>query len=253
MVSAHVGSVFSKEEYSRRLAATQATMRARGLDAVLIHQPEHLYYLTGFPGPGAGYGINQVCVVPAQGDPTVVIRKMEEQPILATSWVKDYATWSDYESTTGVLKRVVEDRDLADKRIGVEYDSWGLTPARLHKIQDALPEARLEDFSRVLWYQRQRKSAEEIAQIRRAADIAVKAVGAGIETAAEGVSELQIRRAILDVYDAEGADPDGSDAIVTSGENLRFVHASPSARGVQKGDAIHMEVCPATVTSRQVV
>ncbi|MEE9249253.1 MAG: Xaa-Pro peptidase family protein [Dehalococcoidia bacterium] len=244
MVSSYTGSIFSPQEYQRRLKATQVAIGERGADLALIHQPEHIYYLTGFPGPGAGFGINQVCIVPVDGDPVLVIRRMEEQPMLATSWVKEYAMWSDFETTTGVLKKEMQRRGFADKTIAVEYDSWALTHARFNKIKEALSQATFVDFSRVLWYQRQRKSQEEINYLQQAADICVKAMKRGIEAIEPGRTEREISNVIQEVFDDEEADSGNSGLILTSGDNLRFVHAGPSKRPLQKGDIIHIELSP---------
>ncbi len=244
MVSSYTGSIFSPQEYQRRLKATQVAIGERGADLALIHQPEHIYYLTGFPGPGAGFGINQVCIVPVDGDPVLVIRRMEEQPMLATSWVKEYAMWSDFETTTGVLKKELQRRRFADKTIAVEYDSWALTHARFNKIKEALSQATFVDFSRVLWYQRQRKSQEEINYLQQAADICVKAMKRGIEAIEPGRTEREISNVIQEVFDDEEADSGNSGLILTSGDNLRFVHAGPSKRPLQKGDIIHIELSP---------
>ncbi|MFQ5934030.1 MAG: M24 family metallopeptidase [Dehalococcoidia bacterium] len=244
MVSSYTGSIFSEAEYRRRLKATQAAIAERGADLALIHQPEHIYYLTGFPGPGAGYGTSHVSIVPVDGDPTVILRHMEEQSFLVTSWVKEHYTWKDFESTTSLIKRVMEEHGFADKTAAVEYDSWALTHARLNKIKKALPNLKLVDFSRVLWYLRQCKSAEELAYIQRAADVCVKAMKRGIDAIEPGRTERDIRNAVTAAYDEEGADAH-SGLIATSGDNVRFVHASPSKRALQKGDVIHIELSPA--------
>ena len=244
MVASFVESVFTVTEFQRRLTNVRAAMAERGVDVALIHQPEHIYYLTGFPGPGAGYGINQVCVVPMEGEPITVVRRMEEEAFLRSSWTKARASWNDAESTTDTLKRVLEERGFAAKRLAVEYDAWALTPARLHKIEAALPEAELVDFSYVLRFQRQRKSEEEIAYIRRACTIAVKAIRNGMEAVAPRRKEVDVQKAIMNTYLEEGADPRGSVAIVTSGGNVRFVHASASARVLEAGDLVHMELAP---------
>jgi len=243
MVSSYTGSIFSTQEYTRRLAATQTAIAEREADAALIHQPEHIYYLTGFPGPGAGFGINQVCIVPRSGDPSLIIRRMEEQSLLASSWVKDYAVWPDTQPATSVIKREMEKKGLVGKTIAVEYDSWALTHARFNKIKSALPKAKFVDFSRVLWYLRQRKSAEELAYHRKAADICVKAMKKAIEVIELGRTERHIARVVDDVFDEEGADA-RSGLIITSGDNVRFVHAGPSKRSFQKGDVIHIELAP---------
>ena len=242
--SAFTGGIFSPQEYQRRLKATQAAIAERGADLALIHQPEHIYYLTGFPASGAGIGVNQVCVVPREGDPAVVLRRLEEQAFLTSSWVKEYVAWADTETTTGALKGVLERHGLADKKIAVEYDSWALTHARLNKIKAALPRAQFVDFSRVLWYMRQRKSAEELAYLRRAADICVKAMNKSIETIQPGLTERDVSNAIRQVFDDEGADSRTSGMIVTSGENVRFVHSGAAKRSLQKGDVVHIEISP---------
>lgn len=245
MVASFSESVFSVPEFQRRLKAVRETMALRGVDAALIHQPEHLYYLTGFPGPGAGYGINQVCIIPMVGEPITVIRRMEEQAFLRSSWLKERACWNDGESTTSTLSRVLHERNLGTKRLGLEYDSWALTPARLNKITTSLPDAEFVDFSNVLRFQRQQKSTEELHYIRRACSIAVKALQSGIDMIEPGRTELDVQKIITATLLEEGADPRGSLSIVTSGGNLRFVHASASERVLEKGDLVHMELAPA--------
>ncbi|MQF69227.1 aminopeptidase P family protein [SAR202 cluster bacterium AD-804-J14_MRT_500m] len=245
MVASFSESVFTVSEFQRRLENVRKTMAERGIDAALIHQPEHLYYLTGFPGPGAGYGINQVCVIPIDGEPITVIRRMEEQAFLRSSWAKERACWNDGESTTETLRRVLHEMNLETKQLGLEYDSWALTPARLHKIKTSLPNAAFVDFSNVLRFHRQQKSAEELHYIRRACSIAVKALRNGIAAIEPGKTEVDVQKTITTTLLEEGADPRGSLSIVTSGGNVRFVHASASARVLGKGDLVHMELAPA--------
>ena len=43
-------SVFLKEEYLTRVAATKKAMEARSIDLLLISQPANMNYLTGYDG-----------------------------------------------------------------------------------------------------------------------------------------------------------------------------------------------------------
>ena len=43
---------FSLDEYSDRLRALRARMESRGIDALLIHTPENIYYVSGYQTPG---------------------------------------------------------------------------------------------------------------------------------------------------------------------------------------------------------
>ena len=39
---------FTLEEYQGRLDALRARMEAKGVDCMMVHTPENLYYLTGY-------------------------------------------------------------------------------------------------------------------------------------------------------------------------------------------------------------
>ena len=42
---------FSLEEYQQRLGALRARMQQRGVDVMLVHSPENLYYFERQPDP----------------------------------------------------------------------------------------------------------------------------------------------------------------------------------------------------------
>ena len=42
--------LFDKEEYRARVARTQAAMRDRGIDVLLVSNPANQFYLTGYDG-----------------------------------------------------------------------------------------------------------------------------------------------------------------------------------------------------------
>lgn len=43
---------FAEEEFKLRLAKVQEEVKARGLDMMLVHTPENIFYLTGHHSAG---------------------------------------------------------------------------------------------------------------------------------------------------------------------------------------------------------
>ena len=91
---------FSNDEYRARLKAVQAELREREADFLLADSFEHLGYITGFMPGGSVY---QVAIVPADGDPVMILRRLDEPTFAEQSWVKDYATFADHEDPTQIL------------------------------------------------------------------------------------------------------------------------------------------------------
>ena len=63
---------FEESEFKTRLAKVQDEIAARKLDMLLIHTPENIFYLTGHHS--AGYYMYTCLLVPAKGEPVLVLR-----------------------------------------------------------------------------------------------------------------------------------------------------------------------------------
>jgi len=66
---------FPDEEYAERLRRVRAGMEVRGLDALLVTEPENVFYLCGLDH--MGYFAYQALLVPHEGRPVLVTRAME--------------------------------------------------------------------------------------------------------------------------------------------------------------------------------
>ena len=67
---------FDRSEYEARLSQLQAQIRDKCLDGLLAFQPETVTWLTGFFT--RGYGSFQLAVIPADGEPILICRDVEE-------------------------------------------------------------------------------------------------------------------------------------------------------------------------------
>jgi len=232
--------VFSREEYARRLAAVRATMRERGADIVLVDEAEHLAYLTGFDRSATRY---QACAVPLDGDPVMCLRSLDEPSFLERSWLTEHVTIADHEDAVEVIAAELRRRGWAGRRIGLELDSNYLTVRRWQTLTAALPAASFVDFGEVLRELRLRKSPEEIALLRRAADIADRAIAAAGEAAGEGRNEREAAAAASRIFLELGADTPRV-GVITSGRRASSLHGGLGSHRLERGDLLHMELVP---------
>lgn len=231
---------FSHEEYRRRLAAVRAVMRQRQADVVLIDEAEHLCYVTGFDRSATRY---QVCAVPLDGDPVIVLRSLDEPSFRERSWLEDAVVVADWEDPVEVMAATLARRGWADRRIGLELDSNYLTVRRWQQLTAALPRATFVDFGEVLRTLRLRKSPEEIAYLRQAADIADRAITAAVGAAGEGRSERDAAIAASRTFLELGADTARA-GVITSGSRASSLHGVLGDHRLERGDILHLELTP---------
>src|SRR4249919_3827611 len=84
---------FSADEYRQRLDGLRARMERRGIDALVVHTPENIYYLTGYQSPG--YYWYEALIVPIDREPVFIPPPHEESLVRAFSWYEDYRLYRD--------------------------------------------------------------------------------------------------------------------------------------------------------------
>ena len=232
---------FSDEEYRSRLTAVQAELRRRDSDFLLADSFEHLGYLTGFMPGGSVY---QVAIVPADDDPIMILRGLDEPTFVEQSWVDTYHAFADHEDPTQVLAREIEARGWQHKTFAVETDSHHLPVWRHESIKSALPGARFIDFSRTLWEMRLIKSPQETAYLREAGRIPDTALVAAIDAVGPGASERDAAAALYATAIKEGAD-NGRMALIAGGKRSDSLHGALGQHTLEAGDILHAESIPA--------
>src|SRR4029079_1896857 len=96
----------------------------------------------------------------------MVARALDEPMLAEQSWVRQCVTFADIENPVDVVAAVIRGKQWACKRIGVESDSHFLLVNRLRRLQAALPDTELADFSGHMWELRLRKSRAEVANLK---------------------------------------------------------------------------------------
>lgn len=231
---------FPLEEYHSRVGRVQAQMAEKGLNALVLHQPENLRYLTGLD-IGTGYFAYHAVVVPAEGEPVLVLRAVEEPAAQETSWIRSWSMYRDDEPEQEIAtKHAVEALGLDRATIGVDEYSWYLTLERFGALRRLLPNVAFVAEPRIVEDLRLTKSANEVAYTRQAARNVEAATKAGISAVAPGRSELEVTAAIVDVQVRSGNGRYGG--VVVSGERALIFHGMPSGRKLEAGDLVRFEL-----------
>lgn len=241
--------------YERRTVELQRRMADEKADLFVFADPDSIYYLSGCFGY-AGMELDRATLlfVPRTGAPMLVCPGMEAEMMRNLTWVEDVREWID--GLDGEWMRHVEDYLAAGRprRILLE---WTRTPVKvLDALRPAAGSAELADGSRLIGAMRMIKSAEEIAIMRQAGQVAVAMGRAGRAAIAEGVPEYEVALAIIAGGTRKAAELlEGTAAagyysptiynlqIMQSGRHTCMVHRRSTVRRIEKGDPVYLCFC----------
>lgn len=231
---------FSRQEYEGRLARVRAGMADRGLDTLLVHIPENIYYLTGHQT--VGYYAYQCLAVPLDGAPLLCVRGLERNLSLAMSWLDPDAVWgyADTEDPVDATIAALGARGLLAGRTGIERGAWFLGLDAAARIEAAA--GGLADGGGIVESCRLVKSPAEISCIRAAAGAADAAIRAAAGTVAAGAGERDVAAAMYAAGIGAGSEYASLPPFVASGPRSALGHATWSAREIAAGDVVFLEV-----------
>lgn len=238
---------FSKHEYVRRFEKARALMSKQQFDALILTNHQNINYYGGITSilaglPGAYGNVRPLIIVlPLHGDPVVIVQFTDDGNAKANSWIKDVRCWYDLPFTTTLLEEVLVEKDLYDKRIGMELSlefHLGMPYNDFVNLQERFPKATFDDAADIIWQQRMIKSEAEIERVRRAAQITAKSLIKCLPKVEEGMTERDVARMIACTLLQEGADKvNYVSAIAGHGTYDRFCQL-PTDRVIRKGELL---------------
>lgn len=183
---------FSVGEYEARLAALEADMAEAGFDALLIHVPENVLYISGFHTPG--YYYPQWVIVAPGRKPMIVLRALEALSLPVRSWFapEQLMTFADNQEPLEVLVEALGRMGLSTARLAVEKTGWYFTVAMWEELQHRAPGLRLADAAGMVERLRMVKSPAEIAHIEEACRITEAGMQAAIDNFRIGMTEAEL-------------------------------------------------------------
>lgn len=231
---------FDIAEYQDRLARLRAAMARNGADVMLLDDAEILAYFTGYERSVSYY---RALVVPRAGDPVMVLRSLDTAPFEEKSWIADHIGYPD---TADAVRTVVEAliaRGFDKAAIGLDLGSHAMTVDIFKRLTAALPNARIVAMNGVPWELRLIKSAQEIAYIRKAAEIADTTLAGIAAMARPGISERDVSAFAAKRFIELGGTP-GHVGPITSGKGWGFLHGHLHDHPMAEGDVLHLELVP---------
>ncbi|MGH6924884.1 MAG: M24 family metallopeptidase [Propylenella sp.] len=233
---------FEPGEFEARRARVTEAMAGRKLDALLLFAPESQYWLTGFDS--FGYCFFQCLVMTQAGEFTLLTRAPDLRQARHTSLIGNIVVWTDEVGAAPApqLRDMLNDLGLLGSRIGVEYDTHGLTAANGRALDDALKNfGVIEDASDLVRALRVVKSPAEVAYVRRAAELADDALDAGLKLIRVGADESAILAAMQGAVFSGGGDYPGNPFIVGSGPDALLCRSHSGRRMLDANDQLTLE------------
>ena len=233
---------FSKEEFEKRKSKTLKSMKEQNLDALLMFRQESMYWLTGYDT--FGYVFFQTLVMNNNGETILLTRAPDLRQAQNTSNIKDIRIWIDKDGAdpTDDLKIILNELSLKGKKIGVEYEAYGMTGRNAIRLNKSLVNyCSTEDQSELISKHRVIKSSEEIIYVKKAALLADNALDEAWRHSKAGVSEAKILAEMQKTVLEGGGDYPANEYIIGSGHNALLCRYQSEKRVLSKQDQLSIE------------
>jgi Xaa-Pro dipeptidase len=233
---------FSKEEFEKRKSKTLNSMKELNLDALLMFRQESMFWLTGYDT--FGYVFFQTLILDQKGNVILLTRAPDLRQAQNTSNIKDIRIWVDKDNSnpTDDLKIILNELDLKGKKIGIEYEAYGMTGRNALKLNKSLDNyCDVEDQSELITKHRVIKSNEEIVYVKKAAELADKALNEAWKYTKAGASEAKILAEMQRVVLEGGGDYPANEYIIGSGHNALLCRYQAEKRNLSNQDQLSIE------------
>ena len=237
-----MGLHFSKEEFSSRKLKVLKKMEEQNIDALLMFRQESMYWLTGYDT--FGYVFFQTLVLDQKGNTVLLTRAPDLRQAQNTSNIEDIRIWIDKDGSnpTDDLKNILNELNLKGKNLGIEYEAYGLTGRNTLRLNKSLENyCKIEDKSNLITNLRVVKSAEEIFYVRKAAELADKALEEVWKHAKVGTSESTILAKMNSIIFEGGGDYPANEFIIGSGKNALLCRYQSEKQILKNPDQLTIE------------
>jgi Xaa-Pro dipeptidase len=233
---------FTGQEFAERKAETIRGMERHGFDGLLMFRQESMYYLTGYDT--FGYVFFQCLLLGSDGRVTLLTRAPDARAARYTSNIEDIRIWADGPEANPAadLKAILREQGYAGRRLGVEWDAYGLTAQNGRMLAATLEGfCRLEDASLLVTRQRVVKRPAEITYVRKAAELADQALAEGLKLAHPGAFEGDILAALQGAVFKGDGDYSGNEFIIQSGPGSHLGRYTSGRRHIAAGEQLTLE------------
>ena len=233
---------FTNEEFLARKSKVIKELKKQNLDGLLMFRQESMYWLTGYDT--FGYVYFQCLILTVSGDLILLTRAPDLRQAQNTSIIKDIRIWVDRDKSNPVddLKDILSELNLEKSNLGVEYEAYGLTGRNAMRLNNSLKNFTiLHDKSELISFLRVIKSPAEIIYVKKAAELADKAMEAAWKYAHAGQNESKILAEMQGAIFNGGGDYPANEFIIGSGKNALLCRYQSEKRNLDEIDQLSLE------------
>lgn len=223
-------------DYVTRVEAFAAKMGKYDLDLALLFDRDDIRYFTGFR---LNRVVSSILAVSRDGDPTYIVAQLDLKRAERDCWIKQVIPFP--EDTPNYLAALTPLFRGSPRRIGVEKDT--LTLAQVEYLQEkGGQKIELVDVRALTAELRIIKAEEEIACIRRAADVASRVMDKVRQEIRPGVREAELASWTGYLIVKEGAEGPSFEPFMMSGENAWLPQRVASQKVLQEGELVLLDM-----------
>jgi len=207
-----------------------------------MFRQESMYWLTGYDT--FGYVFFQTLVLDQKGNIVLLTRAPDLRQAQNTSNIQDIRIWVDKDgiNPTNDLKIILDELDLKNKNIGIEYEAYGMTGRNALRLNKSLENyCNVEDQSELITKLRVIKSNEELVYVKQAAELADRALDEAWKYAKAGANEAKILAEMQRVVLEGGGDYPANEYIIGSGDNALLCRYQAEKRNLSNIDQLSLE------------
>lgn len=222
-----------------RVKRLQKKLRKKGVDALLVSQPDNRRYLSGYTG--GDHGIQEssgLLLIPSAGEPHLLtdarfLLQAEEE-------AKGFAVTLYPKGLIKLLKKLLP--SLGIESLGFEsHYTLHSTASRLEKMA-VKTGIRLQPVSDIIERMRIIKSAEELELLRESTRLNEQVFQMVYNSIEPGMTEREVALSIELTMRELGAESPSFETIVAFGTNAAKPHAIPTDRALEAGELVLIDM-----------
>lgn len=225
----------SVDERLARVAKAQALMAEHDIGAVIIEPGSAMLYFSGIRWRRSER--LTALIIPREGDIAVVTPYFEEPSVRESmSFGDDVRSWHEHESPFELVAGVLEDRGQAGSRIGIEETVRYFV---IDGLRRAAPRSERVSALPVTLGCRLYKSANEIALMRKASEVTLRAYEHVYRSLEAGMTPADVNALMYDAQAALGGSSIWNMALF--GPASAYPHGTDQPQEIEEGQIVLMD------------
>lgn len=216
-----------------KIKQLQSHLVEQNIDMAIITTPDNIFYFSKFASEPHERLL--ALIVFKEAEPFIICPGMEVPDVKATGFPYEVVGHADTDNAWDIVATTIAKRNITLNTVAIEKAQ--LTVERYEALQQMYPAATFTRIDEKVNAMRVVKSEEELAILRRAAEMADYAIHVGCNALAEGKTEMEVLNEIETAVKAKGYSM-SFDTMVLFGEKSASPHGIPGDRKLAVGDMV---------------